>query len=603
MSPASDLRVELARCQLRVTAPAKTLECNDAHSWSQGRIVKRAGRVDQWIDGLPLVAGRPPALQLGVVARRITAIAAAVIAYVLLEWVSFIHEYKGVPITPWNPGLGLVVALMILYGTRYAVVLFAGALIAEIAVLRSNLEWPIILGIAAIIALGYGFAASLARGYLHLDAGLNRLRDVVILLLGALVGAIFVASMICLLLLADAEIGASDILIAAGPLLIGDIIGIAVITPLILRIALHPRPLLDRVSRAIVPELFLFVVVVAAALWAIVDSAGFNGSQLFFLLFLPVVVAAARHGLDGACIALAITQLGLVVLLHLHGYDANAFTQYQLLMLVLSATGLTVGVVVTERQYAFEAVREIERRLKAQEEKAAQAVRFNIVSGTAAALAHELNQPMTAARALARSVQQILQEPSPDTPRAMRNLGTLIAQIDHAGGVIRHMRDFLRRGRPHSSTLVMRELLSDALLLARPELAAKGISTTLEAPEDLPLIHGDAVQLQETVLNLVRNAAESISSAHIADGKITVTARRLDDPIRVQVAVCDNGPGIPSAVAEHLFNPLTTSKADGLGLGLAISASIVEAHGGRIWLQDSKPGKTEFRFTLPVEAR
>ena len=110
-------------------------------------------------------------------------------AYVSLEWVSFIHEYKGVPITPWNPGLGLVFGCMVLSGMRYTAALFAGAVIAEMAVLRSNLWWPVILAISAISATGYGLIAKVARGYLRLDAGLNRLRDVILLLLSGVVGA------------------------------------------------------------------------------------------------------------------------------------------------------------------------------------------------------------------------------------------------------------------------------------------------------------------------------------------------------------------------------------------------------------------------------
>src|SRR4029450_3972787 len=95
--------------------------------------------------------------------------------YVLFEWVTLIHEHKGVPITPWNPGLGLVLAFMVLAGARFAVGLFVGVVIPEFAVLRSNLWWPVIIGIAAIIAVGYGLVAKLACGTLRLDAGVNRL--------------------------------------------------------------------------------------------------------------------------------------------------------------------------------------------------------------------------------------------------------------------------------------------------------------------------------------------------------------------------------------------------------------------------------------------
>jgi two-component system, LuxR family, sensor kinase FixL len=516
-------------------------------------------------------------------------ITGVVAAYVLLEWVSFIHEYKGVPITPWNPGLGLVFGFMVLCGARYAAALFAGAVIAEIAVLRSNLWWPIIVGLAAIIAAGYGLVAKVARSYLRFDVGLNRLRDIVVLLGSGAVGALLVAVFICLLLLADEELDLADVLVAAGPLLIGDMIGIAVITPLTLRLA--PRPRLNQISPLMLSELLIFIAIVIAALWIIVAAAGLDGSRLFYLLFLPVVVAAVRHGLDGACISLAFTQLGLVVLLHRYGYDANAFTAFQLLMLVLSTTGLTVGVVV----------RDVERQLKAKEAEAARAARFNLVSGTAAALAHEINQPLTAARALARTVQHIVRERNPDFTRADANVSNLISQIDDAGGVVRRMRDFLRRGRPHSSTIAVRELFADALALAGPEIADKGITLTLDVAEELPPIHGDVVQLQQVVLNLVRNAAEAIRDAHMSNGRIAIMARRLEAPARIEVSVIDNGPGITADVADRLFHPLTTSKSDGLGLGLSICASLVEAHGGRIWLHAGEPGATELRFSLPLE--
>jgi signal transduction histidine kinase len=542
-----------------------------------------------------ILAGMPRILAGGL------AMAGLVGAYVLLEWVSSIHEYKGVPITPWNPGLGLAVACMVLGGARYAVALFVGVVISEVAVVHSQLAWPVIVGIAAIIAVVYGGVAQLARRNLRLDAGLNRLRDIVTLLVSGAAGAVLVALFVCVLLLADDDLDLGDVLVAAGPLVTGDIIGIAVITPVTLRLALRPPPLLDHVSLQALAELALFAAVVTAALWLILGAGGPGGTRLFYLLFLPVVIAAVRHGVDGACIGLAVTQLGLIAMLHRYGYDADTFTAFQLLMLVLSATGLIVGVVVTERQHADETVRAVELQLKVKEAEAAQAARLNLVSGTAAALAHEINQPMTAARALARSVQQLLRAPAIDFPRADKNLTELIAQVDHAGGVVRRMRDFLRRGRPHESTIDVGTLLADVLALAGPEARAKGIEVTIDVATELPPIHGDAVQLQEVVLNLIRNAAEAIDGDRTANGRIAVSARRSRLSAAVEISVVDNGPGVAIEMADRLFHPLTTSKADGLGLGLSISTSIVEAHGGRIWLEAGEPGRTEFRFSLPLQ--
>jgi two-component system sensor kinase FixL len=551
----------------------------------------RAQVVTHSVPGAALVASAPRLL-LG---------AAFLAAYLLLEWLSFIHEYKGVPVTPWNPGLGAVFALMLFAGARYGVVLFVGVVIAEIAVLRSSLSWPIIIGIAGIIAIGYAGMTVIARRVLAFDAGLGSLRDVLLLLIGGGLGATTVAVLVSLLLVADAQLDLGDLPFAALPLLVGDLIGIAVVTPLTLRLVLHTPHLSVRALRALAPEIVLYVALVTLLLWFILGTESAAGFKYFYLFFLPVVVAAVRHGVDGACLGLALTQLCLVGLLQHHGYDANVFTEFQALMLILTATGLTVGVVVTERRQAARAMREVEARLRARELEAAQAARFTLVSGMASALAHEINQPMTAARALARAIQELLRAPSIDHARTDGNLTNLVAQIDHAAGVVRRMRDFLRRGRPHSSTITVHDLLADALALASPEVTSKRISMTLDAPDNLPVVHGDAVQLQQVVLNLVRNAAEAIDDARMGDGRITVAARRLEAPTRIEISVVDNGPGIATERVERLFHPLITSKPNGLGLGLSISASIVQTHGGRIWLHSGIAGATEFRFSLPLE--
>jgi C4-dicarboxylate-specific signal transduction histidine kinase len=297
-----------------------------------------------------------------------------------------------------------------------------------------------------------------------------------------------------------------------------------------------------------------------------------------------------------------VTQLGLVALLHQYDYDVGAFTEFQLIMLVLTATGLIVGAVVSERRNADRMIREAGERLKALEAEAAQAARVSLVSGMASALAHEINQPMTAARALARSVQLLVEAPGPDLKRATDNLGEMIAQIDHASGVVRRMREFLRRGRPHSSTIAVRAMLEAALTLARGDAASHRARIELDVPGDIPDVHGDRIQLQQVVLNLVRNAIEAVAEANRPDAAVRVAARLADAPGAVVISVADNGPGIDAEFADRLFAPLTTTKRGGLGLGLAISASIVESHGGRLWLHAREAGATEFRFSLPLEA-
>jgi len=521
-------------------------------------------------------------------------------AYVVLARASFIHVHKGLPITPWDPGLGVVFALMMLAGPWAGLVLFAGVVLGEVLVLQNEVEWPIIIGIGAITSLSYAAVTLFARRHLQIDVGLVHLRDVLMLLAVGLAGAVLDTVVLTVFLLGVGQLDVRDVVQVFSPLLIGDAIGIAVVTPLLLRFVFRQRSVTLRELLSMAPEGALYLVVIGAALWAIIGSEGLPGSRLFYLLFVPVVIAAVRHGLDGACFSLAVTQFGLIGLLHLSGYDAAQFTEFQALMLVLTVTGLIVGVVVSERENSDRLARNAQARLMERQAGAAHAARLNLVSGMASALAHEINQPMTAARALARSVQHILRTPGGDPARVDNNLTALLAHIDHAGAIVRRMRDFIRRGGPHVSTIDTRGMLEQALTLAFAEASAKHIRLELDAPDDLPAVHGDRVQLEQVVLNLVHNAVEAIAGANQPEGQIRVSARQHSAPPGVEIGVLDNGPGIDDHLAARLFDPLATSKQDGLGLGLSISASIIEAHGGRVWLHCREAGATEFRFSVPL---
>jgi signal transduction histidine kinase len=490
---------------------------------------------------------------------------------------------------------------MVFAGPRYAVVLFAGVIIAELAVLRTDLDWRVLIAIAAIIALGYGAAAAVARRKLLLDVRLDHLRDIAVLLAAGLGGEVVVGLLLPIPLLLDGHLDINDLPVALTPLLVGDVIGITVMAPLTLRLLLREGLVHARALLPTTPELLGWAVLTAVMLWVIINPALPTGFAYFYLLFVPVVIVAARHGLDGACVALAVTQLALVALLHFYGHDAAEFTAVQLLMLVLTATGLVVGTTVSESRQAQRATRAVEALLRRREAEAASAARVSLVSGMASALAHEINQPMTAARALARAVQQILRMPNLDLARAEQNLATIVAQIDHAGGVVRRMRDFLRRGAPHISTIDVHDMLDDTMALLATAASASRIRIDVDAPDTLPLLHGDRIQLQQVVINLVGNAMDAIGPDR-SDGRIAVSLRHLAPSHQLEFRVVDNGAGVGDEMIGRLFEPLTTSKREGLGLGLSISASIVEAHGGRLWLESTSPQGTDFRFSLPLES-
>ena len=521
-------------------------------------------------------------------------------AYIILEWASFIHVHKGLPITPWDPGLGVVFALMIRAGPLSGLVLFAGMVVAETLVLQNDVAWPIDIGVAAITALSYASIVALVQRYFRIDADLIHLRDVLMLLAAALAGAVLDTVLLSAFLLAVGQFDMRDVMQVARPLIIGDTIGIAVVTPLLLRFRVQERPKTRRLL-SLAPEGVLYFCIIGVALWLIIGSEGAQGFRLFYLLFVPVMIAAVRHGVDGACFSLAVTQFSLIGLLHFSGYDAGEFTEFQTLALVLTVTGLIVGVVVSERKNSDRIARDARARLVQRQAEAAQVARVNLVSGMASALAHEINQPMPAARALGRSAQHLLRTPGSDLSRADNNLSTMLTHIDHAGDIVRRMRNFIRRGHPHVSTINTREMLEEAMTLALAEASARHVRVDLDAPADLPDLHGDRVQLEQIVLNLVHNAVDAIAAVGQSDGHVHVVARRHSAPPRVEIGILDNGPGIEGELADRLFDPLTTTKQDGLGLGLSICASIMEAHGGSVWLHSGKPGATEFRFSVPLD--
>jgi two-component system sensor kinase FixL len=521
-------------------------------------------------------------------------------AYIILEWASFIHVHKGLPITPWDPGLGVAFALLIRGGPLSGLVLFAGMVIAETFVLQNDVDWPTDIGVAAITATSYASVAALVQRYFRIDADLAHLRDVLVLLAAGLAGAVLNTALLSAFLLAVGQFDIGDVVQVARPLVIGDTIGIAVVTPLLVRFTVQKRLEIGRLL-SLLPEAALYLFLIGLALWFIVGNEEAHGFRLFYLLFVPVVIAAVRHGVDGACLSLAVTQFSLIGLLHLSGYDAGEFTEFQTLLLVLTVTGLIVGVVISERRNSDRIALDARARLAERRAEAAQVARVNLVSGMASALAHEINQPMTAARALGRSAQQLLRTPGSDLSRAESNLTTMLAQIDHAGDILRRMRNFIRRGHPHVSTINTRDMLEEAMALAQAEASARHVRVDLDAPADLPDLHGDRVQLEQVVLNLVHNAVDAIAEARQSHGHVHVVARHHAGPPRVEIGVLDNGPGIEGELAGRLFDPLTTTKQDGLGLGLSVCAFIVEAHGGRVWLHCGRPGATEFRFSVPLD--
>jgi signal transduction histidine kinase len=219
----------------------------------------------------------------------------------------------------------------------------------------------------------------------------------------------------------------------------------------------------------------------------------------------------------------------------------------------------------------------------------------------AAALAHELNQPLMAIRVNAQATRRVLR--AGQRPDLNEVLGDIAADATRAGDLIRRLRELLRRREPAKERLEVDEMIAGVLVIARTEAHRYGAELVTEMGAGLPPVLGDAVQLQQVVLNLVRNAAEAMSGQA---GTRQIMIRTWAGPIeQVIVSVEDQGRPIDDATLGGMFTPFSSTKPGGLGIGLAISRSIVEAHAGRLWAERRTVGGLAIRFTMPAhpEAR
>ncbi|MBZ0269549.1 hypothetical protein K8I85_15450 [bacterium] len=268
-------------------------------------------------------------------------------------------------------------------------------------------------------------------------------------------------------------------------------------------------------------------------------------------------------------------------------------------------TGLLAGGVLLSVLVAVVVARYLAQRDRAEEEVRRLSDRLTHVSrlGTlgemATGIAHEVNQPLTAISTTAAACRRLLGEGRTDSRELHRGLDHIAAQALRAGDVIAHLRSLVRKETQERTAVPVGEVVRDAARLAAVDARLRGFSVRLDLDRQLPVILADPIQIQQVLLNLIRNGMEAMIDSP-GPREVTVTVRRPEEGRTAEVAVVDRGIGLSDEQAEKLFTPFFTTKAAGLGLGLAISRSIIEAHGGRIWSSRNDGRGTTFHFTLPM---
>ncbi len=254
-----------------------------------------------------------------------------------------------------------------------------------------------------------------------------------------------------------------------------------------------------------------------------------------------------------------------------------------------------IGIIrdISGRKRAEQEMRELQERL-------ARVGRFSTMGEMAAGLAHEINQPLAAINTYAQTAERLLKAGAAADAEDLQHICRQVSQQAHrAGEVIRRLRGFLRQQDSERERLDCNALIREIMVLAELDARDRDVPLCMALAEALPPVRGNAVEIQQVMLNLIRNAVDAMSAqADRSQGVIISTRQREEGG--VEVTVIDHGPGVAEEVARQIFHPFVTSKQNGLGVGLSISRTIIQSHGGRLGFQPNPAGGAIFSFHLPL---
>jgi len=361
--------------------------------------------------------------------------------------------------------------------------------------------------------------------------------------------------------------------------------GVCMVAPL----ALCLREASPAMERRDLPEAAAQFAALVGACVLVAPPVQADAFRYFYLLFLPQMWIALRGGVLRAALGNLVVQAGLIAFLLSRPEAAALSFNYQIRLLALAVSTLYLAVVVAEGRQA-------EATLRQRQDALARVSRLSVAGEMAASLAHELNQPLLAAITYARTAQKL--SGAAGDPRLGEALEGAVRQSERAGAIVRNLRRFVGRPEGARARTDLDALIRDALELVEPQRRKAGARLLKVVDRDLPEVLVNAIQIEQVLVNLLQNAMDSVAAASIGPPVVKLVARRTAAGVEVETR--DSGLGVPAELAESLFEPLVSGKERGMGLGLAISRSLVEAHGGVLTLTDNHPGRCVLRFTLPA---
>ena len=500
--------------------------------------------------------------------------------YIALDWASYIDPVGPFNITPWNPQHGLAIVWMLLGGLRHAPAVLVTVVLAEAVVRDLPGGYFIAVLTSGTLAGGYTMIAWLL-GVLLTDPGLRTTRHLTVFTIVVIAGTAIVGTAFVGLLRGANLLGPTPIPEALLRFWVGDAVGILITAPLLLAAA-DPERRAGLLTLARRPETLLQIVVLVASIWFIFYGQGADPARLFYLLFVPLIWIAARGGMNGAVVATLIVQIGVVVGIHREGGADLPVLELQALVAALTLTGLYLGVMVDERERVAQTLRH--------------SLRLAAAGEMAGAIAHEVNQPLTALSNYGESALMILKNRNAREGALPEIIARMLQESRRAAEVVRRLRDFFRTGTTRLEPLPAEELLATVRRIGQQVLGADDRVLTVNNEGELPALYVDRMQMEVVIRNLIANAQDAIRSAGAHARTINVQVRRHDAE-HLCLVFADSGPGLSVEMRERVFEPFVSGKATGMGLGLAVSRAIAEAHGGSLEARAGVHG--EFHLVLP----
>jgi two-component system sensor kinase FixL len=521
--------------------------------------------------------------------QAVVVVCVYVASYVVLDWVSFVQVLPDVGFTLWDPSPAVSLALLVLKGLCFAPALLVAGVISDALVGGFPSGIQSTLASEVIVAIGYTGVAAALRRFAHADQGFPRLVDVVWLLLIAAAGTLATACAVVAVLMIMQELPPALIAPSIRHFFIGDLTGIIGLLPALLTIpkAWDRWKEVSPVARIV--DLGIFALGLGFALSVIFGVAPPQELEFFYLLLPPVVWIGVRHGLPWCALAILIIQFALISILTLLDYPPADFLAFQVLSLVVAATGLILGATVTERQRA-------ERSLRQQQAELSRVARLTTAGALGTAVVHEISQPLATVATYAHACRRLLVSEPGNLELLDRTMANVESEIRRAGEIVERLRDFLGKSELRWCSLDLAETTHKVVSVLADEARTHRAIVRIEA-HPLPRIAADHIQIEQVLVNVIRNAIEAVADCINRERWVQIRLRRIDGEVQVEVE--DNGPGVSPDIAQHLFEPFETSKLRGMGLGLSLSREMIKAHGGSLEWDATVAVGARFVLRLP----